>query len=310
MKTIKHILLVSIVLLLIQSCSPPEGDFPGSEYIPDMGHSIAYEANHYVNYSYNTWDSASTFRLYDLSTPREPVRGTVPRGYAGVYYASADKEEKVMDHLTGQDNLNSVYVPVNGNVPYYYADTEEERQRAIEEIIENPFPITEDGLARGEELYNIFCGICHGEKGNGLGYLVADENKNVKYPAAPANFLLEEHVNASNGRYYHAIMHGKNVMGGYADKMSYEERWQVIHWIRALQAKELKAEYSPTSNTLNAEYGTPASDVMAMAAPGPSAGDTPDAGPQTEGDASHGNEQEHHQDDAGHSGGGTHSGDR
>jgi len=46
-------------------------------------------------------------------------------------------------------------------------------------------------------------------------------------------------------------MHGKNVMGGYADKISYEERWQVIHYIRALQAAEHKKTYSETENTLN-----------------------------------------------------------
>jgi len=310
MRTLKHILFISLVLLLIQSCSPPEGDFAGSEYIPDMGHSIAYEANHYINYYYNTWDSASTYKLYDLSTPRKPVNGTVPRGYAGVRYAAEQKKEDVMAALTGQSSVNAIYVPVNGNVPYYYEDTEEERERAIAEIIENPFPITEDGLARGEELYNVFCGICHGEKGNGLGYLVADENTNVKYPAAPANFLLEEHVNSSNGRYYHAIMHGKNVMGGYADKLSYEERWQVIHWIRALQAKELKLEYSPTANTLKPEYGTPASDVMAMAQPGPAGGI---AEPDKDAEATEEtpeNNTEHHDDDAGHSSSGTHSGDR
>ena len=307
MKTIKHIILLTLVLIIFQACSPPEGDFPGSEYIPDMAHSIAYEANHYVPYSLNTWDSASTFKLYDLSTPREPVTGTVPRGYAGVRYAKPEGEEGVMATLTGQDDLNSIYVPVNGNVPYYYEDTEEERARATAEILENPFPITEDGLARGEELYNVFCGICHGEKGNGLGYLVADENKNVKYPAAPANFLLEEHVNSSNGRYYHAIMHGKNVMGGYADKLSYEERWQVIHWIRALQAKELDLEYSPTANTLNPEYGTPASDLVAMAKPGPAAGDPPGGEAAEENDSEQ--EAEDHSDEAVH-GTGTHSGDR
>ena len=58
-------------------------------------------------------------------------------------------------------------------------------------------------------------------------------------------------VNASNGRYYHAIMHGRNLMGSYKDKVSYEERWNVIHYIRSLQAKELKLTYNQLENTLN-----------------------------------------------------------
>ncbi|MEL7124537.1 MAG: c-type cytochrome, partial [Bacteroidota bacterium] len=116
---------------------------------------------------------------------------------------------------------------------------------------------------------NTFCGICHGEKGDGLGYLVreADPAKGIaegKYPAAPANFLIDPHNTASNGRYYHAIMYGKNVMGAYKDKISYEERWQVIHYIRSLQAKDQKLAYSEVENTLNPEFGTPGVIMKAM----------------------------------------------
>jgi len=120
------------------------------------------------------------------------------------------------------------------------------------EITKNPYPITEDGLSRGKNLYDINCGICHGKKGDGAGYLYdSDLNPAAVYPAAPANFLSEEFVAASNGRYYHGIMYGKNVMGGYADKLSYEERWQVIHYIRSLQAKDGKYAYNEKENTLN-----------------------------------------------------------
>lgn len=242
------------------SCSPAEGNFTGSEYMPDMAHSIAYEANVYTPYGLNTWDEESTFTLKDLSNPGEPVNGTVPRGYAGVYFSNDDdaRESEMMHLLRGENATNQIAVPINGSVPYYYGDTEEERTRATAEIINNPFPISENGLARGKMLYETFCGICHGNKGDGLGYLAnADENKNSKYLAVPANFLKEEFLNASNGRYYHAIMYGKNVMGGYSDKLSYEERWQVIHYIRSLQAKELKAVYTSEENTLNPDFGTP-----------------------------------------------------
>jgi mono/diheme cytochrome c family protein len=169
---------------------------------------------------------------------------------------------KKEEAIRGRNAINAISVTLNGHVPYYYDDTEEERVRASEEIIENPYPITKDGLARGKELYNTFCGICHGEKGDGLGYLVRDPNPATGdpggvYPAAPANFLVGDLATASNGRYYHAIMYGKNVMGGYADKMSFEERWQVIHYIRTLQAADVKATYDEMENSLNKVYGTP-----------------------------------------------------
>ena len=179
--------------------------------------------------------------------PRKPVEGTIPRGFAGLSRSDAEGMES---HFVG--------MPVNGNVPYYYEDTEPERTRAMNEIVENPFPITAEGLSQGEELYDIYCGICHGEKGGGLGYLVRDDGG--VYPAQPANFLLPEFVEASEGRYYHSIMYGKNVMGSYADKLSFKERWDVIHYIRSLQADELKLTYDENSNTLN-EVGVPYATV-------------------------------------------------
>ena len=208
----------------LQSCQQAGVNSTGSEYMPDMGHSIAYEANYYSYYYNNTWGSKEAY--HEMAQPRVPVSGTVPR----------------------RGNGDGYTLPVQGSVPYYYGDTEEERTRAINELIVNPLPITEQGLADGKNLYNVFCATCHGEKGDGNGYLVRDGGA---YPAQPANFLLEEHLEASNGRYYHAIMYGKNVMGHYKDKISYEERWNVIHYIRALQAKELKKTYNQLENTLN-----------------------------------------------------------
>jgi mono/diheme cytochrome c family protein len=269
MQRLKYSFYILIAVLVLNACKPAGGNSTGSEYMPDMAHSIAYEPNVYTNYYLNTWDSASTKSLKELSNPRSPVNGTVARGYAGAALDGAHMSE-TMEVLRGKNGVNSIAVPVNGSAPYYYEDTEEERTRAIEEIIENPFPITEAGLARGKELYDIFCGICHGEKGDGLGYLVreADAAKGIaagKYPAAPANFLIDPHNTASNGRYYHAIMYGKNVMGAYKDKISYEERWQVIHYIRSLQAKELKLVYTQFENSLNAAFGTPAGEIKVLA---------------------------------------------
>ncbi len=234
--------------------------------MPDMGHSVAYESNVYGYYHFNTWDSASVAKRKLLSNPRLPVHGTIPRGYAGIsYLQDPAAQAALLDHMHGMTSVNEIAVPMNGNVPYYYKDTEEERVRASAQIISNPFPITAAGLAHGKELYDIYCGICHGANGDGAGYLVSDENTKAVYPAQPANFLQDTFLHSSNGRFYHGIMFGKNVMGSYADKLSYEERWQVIHYIRALQAKDKKLVYDDKSNTLNAAFGTPASQVRPIA---------------------------------------------
>jgi mono/diheme cytochrome c family protein len=266
MSHIKYIIIVLYASALLSSCGQAEGNFPGSEYMPDMAHSVALESNVYTAYSLNTWDSASVVPLSRLAYPRLPAPGTVPRGYAGLYFAQVTGNAEAMRAaLNGESGLNAISVPMNGSVPFYYENTEEERTRAINEIIENPFPITEAGLARGGELYNIFCGICHGGDAGGQGYLVSEDNANAAYPAAPANLLLDEHVNASNGRYYFAIMYGKNLMGAYKDKLGYEERWQVIHYIRSLQAKDRKLQYNANVNTLNPAFGTPVSRLEELA---------------------------------------------
>ncbi len=228
--------LILVMMVVMAACGPAGGESPGHEFMPDMFHSTAYEANLYDYYYYNTWGTKEEYKRYAM--PREPVKGTIPRGYAGL---SLGEDVDLGKHYDA--------MPASGHVPYYYQDTEEERTRASQEITMNPFPITTDGLTRGKELYNIYCGLCHGEAGDGLGYLVRDDGG--VYPAAPANFLLPDFVSASEGRYYHSIMFGKNVMGSYADKLSFEERWQVIHYIRSLQAKDAKLQYDEEGNMLN-----------------------------------------------------------
>jgi mono/diheme cytochrome c family protein len=242
-------LIVGVLFLwwLFDRCSPAKGQFPGHEYMPDMAHPISYEANVYDDYSWNNFESSSKLSRKELSNPRNLVKGTIPRGYVGII-SNPGHYDSIMNILHGGKSLGSISIPINGNVPYYYKDTEEERTRASAEIKSNPFPITKARIENGKEMYTTFCATCHGDKADGAGYLVRDDGG--KYPAAPANLVKDEFVAASEGRFYHALIYGKNVMGGYADKMSFEERWNVIHYIRSLQAANKKVEYSAAGNGL------------------------------------------------------------
>jgi mono/diheme cytochrome c family protein len=242
--TLKLLGFFVMLTVIFSSCQSTSGNQTGSEYMPDMAHSVAYEANTFGYYYHNRWGTEDD--LHKMVQPRNAISGTIARGLSG---KSTDGR--------------GVSYKANGSVPYYYANTEEERARATAEIINNPYPITASGLEKGKTLYNIQCGICHGEKGDGNGYLVREDGG--KYPAQPANFMLDEFVAASNGRYYHAIMHGKNVMGGYSDKLSYDERWYVIQYIRSLQAAAKKLEYSENANTFNTT-DTPYSVIAAKKA--------------------------------------------
>ncbi len=234
--TFLFVTLVVAALVAFTSCQA-DGDFPGREYMPDMGHPVSYEANTYVYYKPNRWGNQEKYRAWyeDKIMTLKPVSNTIPRGYAGISGTSAD-EALLIDM---QDK------PMNGFAPYYYENSDSARALATSEITTNPFPITAVGLAKGKTLYDVYCGVCHGEKADGNGVIYNDGSG--PYPVAPANLLSDDFVSASEGRYYHAIMHGKGVMGSYKDKLSTEERWQVIHYIRSLQAKEKDLEYLPTA---------------------------------------------------------------
>lgn len=239
------ILGVALFAWLFSVCSPAGVNKTGHEYMPDMYHSVGYEANQYSAYYWNHWDDKqSIFSKAALSQPHGRVAGTIPRGYTAVYYGDAS----AIDVVRGKNAPNAIAAPVNGLAPFYYENTEEDRLRCEKELVNNPFPITKAGLDKAKPLYNIYCGVCHGEKGDGQGALLTATDK---YPAQPKNLIADDMIAAGNGRLYFGIMYGKNVMGSYTDKLSFEERWQVIHYIRSLQAKAKSLEYSETANTLS-----------------------------------------------------------
>lgn len=230
-----------IVLVLLSACGAKNNN-PGREYMPDMVHPISYKANYYDYYYYNRWGTPEEY--HEMAQPRKPVEGTMPRGYIGIANSKNFTQRIIqMEAMKGY--------PMNSHVPFYYDDTDDDRKAATHEITENPFPITEARLKKGSELYEIYCGICHGSGADGDGYLVRDDGG--KYPAAPTNLLTDEFIDTTAGAFYYTIMHGKNVMGSYASKLSYEDRWDVIHYIRSLQAKERDLEYTASANTLNEE---------------------------------------------------------
>jgi len=215
---LKYILPLVFLTVLLYACQDAGRNSTGSEFMPEMTHSIAYEANTYTYYPRNTFSEPEEYHLY--AQPRLPVEGSVPRGSI-----------------------------LTENHPYYYGNTEEERARAMAEITENPFPVTEENLGSGQKLFTIYCAICHGENGDSKGYLVREDGG--KFLALPANFMSDDLINSSNGRYYHAIMQGRNMMGPFSDKLDYKERWQVIQYIRSLQAKHKGLSYNHLENTLN-----------------------------------------------------------
>jgi mono/diheme cytochrome c family protein len=92
-----------------------------------------------------------------------------------------------------------------------------------------PFEIDHDALDRGQQQYNLFCAVCHGQSGNGEG---------VTKPygmVATANLLDARIREMPEGEIFNTITNGKNTMRPYGHKIRVEDRWKVIAWLRTLQ---------------------------------------------------------------------------
>ena len=91
-------------------------------------------------------------------------------------------------------------------------------------------------LQRGRERYTIYCQPCHGMLGDGQGITVKYGMGTV---AANGNYHSDRLRAMPEGEIFHVITSGRNTMLPYADKLSPEERWAVVAYVRALQRSHL-----------------------------------------------------------------------
>jgi mono/diheme cytochrome c family protein len=84
-------------------------------------------------------------------------------------------------------------------------------------------------LARGRDRYDIYCAVCHGANGDGNGI-----TKRYGMGATPT-YHDDRLRNMPEGEIYNTITNGKNTMLPYADKLSPDDRWAVVAYVRALQ---------------------------------------------------------------------------
>ena len=130
----------------------------------------------------------------------------------------------------------SALIPVDGTLArgyslYDYENTNEDYERAKVELM-SPLEESDIDLERAKELYDIYCGICHGNAGKGQGTLV----KREKILGIPS--YADREITA--GSIYHVIYYGKNAMGSYANQLNEEERWQVTAYVQKLRLELTK----------------------------------------------------------------------
>jgi hypothetical protein len=103
--------------------------------------------------------------------------------------------------------------------------------------LSNPLEVTEDNIEKGREIYRTRCSMCHGEKGLGdvpAGRALSPPASNIAIVAGIPE-VTDEYL-------FWSISEGgvklKTLMPSFKDKLSEEDRWRVILYVRT----ELKIE--------------------------------------------------------------------
>lgn len=170
-------------LLVVHWVLTPDTTRRNIVVLPDMAASVPYD----------TFSPNPNFA--DHKTLREPVPGTVVRGYMPLHYAATPA-----DALRAGQELVS---PISNNDP-----------RA---------------LSRGAVVYTNFCEPCHGPAGKGDG-IVAQRG----FPAPPS-LLAPRARKLPDGQIFHILTFGQNTMPSYASQIERADRWAAIAWVRSLQ---------------------------------------------------------------------------
>jgi len=96
----------------------------------------------------------------------------------------------------------------------------------------NPIPYSEATIKSLRPLYLEKCANCHGETGKGNGPDAA------MYDPSPADFTDPKHMSAfADGELFYKITEGKKPMPSFKKRLSEEQRWQLVLFVRSFAEK-------------------------------------------------------------------------
>ena len=125
--------------------------------------------------------------------------------------------------------------PVGFDIGVNYPNTPEGYQAASQSM-KNPLPVNIPTLEEGKALYVSMCSHCHGNQGQGDGSIVKLE----KFPAPPSYSKGNSSrggamKDLTDGKIYHTITNGVNLMGPHKYQLTPEERWKIVMYVHELQ---------------------------------------------------------------------------
>jgi mono/diheme cytochrome c family protein len=157
----------------------------------------AYMPDMYYSEPYDAFTENPLFK--DSLTMQAPVKGTIARGHEPAY-------------------------------PFLPKSADEQKRAGLELV--NPVPLSPEVLAKGKEQFTIFCAMCHGDKGDGKGFLFTSK----RFPAQPTSLIGDLVKGKPDGEIFHVITLGtlSGLMGAHGSQISPENRWKIVHYVREL----------------------------------------------------------------------------
>ncbi|MFZ3331041.1 MAG: c-type cytochrome [Candidatus Acidiferrales bacterium] len=118
-----------------------------------------------------------------------------------------------------------IIVAVAGGIMVYALSDWSAPQQARQ--MPNPVPATPQTIAAGMNIYMDRCQNCHGEHGNGKG------SRADKLSVQPSDFTAAHAmVTQTDGELFWKISEGHKPMPSFKKKLTEEERWQLVDFIR------------------------------------------------------------------------------
>lgn len=161
------------------------------------------------------------------ANPDRPNYQYMPDMYVPVSYETYGKIDFLPSGMEAEQPV--AHTIPRGWMPYKYENTPEGKAAAKLQASPLDSLNMDNDLAKGGELYNIYCAICHGGTGDGQGTLV----KREKILGVPKYNDIARDITV--GDVYHTIYYGLNSMGSYANQLNYTERWQVSEYVMKLK---------------------------------------------------------------------------
>lgn len=149
----------------------------------------------------------------------------MPNMYESVAYETYTESGAFANGQEGQ--LPPAGTVRRGFVPYDLPNTTAgyEASKALTSPL-NPADVDMD---KAGQLFDIYCAICHGNKGDGKGNL-AKREKLLGIPSYKDRVITE-------GSVFHVQTYGLNSMGSYANQLDTHERWMVAAYVMKLKSE-------------------------------------------------------------------------